>query len=398
MRHGKGGTLATARLWSKVERYEAAAGICGPDSRLRVGLRVGLGLVARSEPEALQRGKRMVWRNCSECTWSYNDTKGGCRNSACAKFDPNSLSGGGKSSGNPSLAHQPPGINPVPTFGAPKNAGIPKSTGIPKNTGLPKNTGVTPGILAPDVVPDTPIVPWIQTSPQQSERPGPKGAPKPAEAFTLVCYRGEKSEWWPEPRMRLAGGMRVFEPWPNKGDGIQDIWDQLVKEVRKQPGFNAASKAAAYAQYLRATGRPFALASARTTGGAFEGYSYVIEIEGARTFRWGKDCTLGPPANFTNTNKTTYTKMVNQNREVWTQDTIDADYIVLNADSIAESTILGFGQKTGTYEVTFLHDLPLRFVKTVNGVAPAALGIYAKEAIEKMPDSKHKQTALKLFR
>lgn len=179
---------------------------------------------------------------------------------------------------------------------------------------------------------------------------------------------------------------------------MTDIWKKLVEEVGKRPGFNVNSKVADYAQYLRAEGKPFALATARTTSGAFEGYSYVIEIENARTFRWGKNFTLGAPANFKDTQKTTYTRIINQNPEIFTRDTIDADYIVLNADTIAESTILGFGHKTGTYEVTFLHDLPLSFIKSVNGSAPSTLGIYSKEQLKALPDSKHKQTALKLFR
>jgi len=218
-----------------------------------------------------------------------------------------------------------------------------------------------------------------------------------AEPFTLVCYRGEKSEWWPPPRMRLApGGMNVFEPWPGKT--ITDFWKKLVEAVKSQPGFNVKQKVAAYAQYLRAEGRPFALATARTASGAFEGYSYVIEIPNARTFRWGNDYTLGPPANFKDTKKTTYQRMVNQNLETFTKDTIDADYIVLNADTIAESKILGFGHLTGTYEVTFLHDLPKSFVKTVNGVTPKSLNIYTEEEVKALDESKEKQTTLKLFR
>jgi len=207
----------------------------------------------------------------------------------------------------------------------------------------------------------------------------PKGIELKADTFTLLCYRGEKTDWWPEPRMRLAcGGMNVFEPWTGS---MSDIWKRLVQDVKAQAGFNVKQKVAAYAQWLRATGRPFALATARTTSGSFSGNSYVIEIKNARTFLWSKNYTLGPAANYKDTTKTKYERTVNKNVEVWEKDTIETDYIVLNADTIEKSTILGFGHKTGTYEVTFLHDVPLSLVKSVNGADPKTLGIYTKEQL-----------------
>ena len=45
---------------------------------------------------------------------------------------------------------------------------------------------------------------------------------------------------------------------------------------------------------------------------------------------------------------------------------MNADYIVLNAATIAESTILAVGHKCGTYEVTFVHDLPIKYVLRCN--------------------------------
>lgn len=340
----------------------------------------------------------MVWRNCSECGWSYNDRKGGCTNSACKNFDPTALGNPNPQirtiSNAPTLVKQPSAdITPKASTGSILVGG--SSGGITAPTTLPSSLLLNSMPSVDHVQSDPVVLPWIETkAATQSASSAPKGTELNAEPFTLLCYRGEKSEWWPEPRMRLAcGGMHVFEPWPGKS--IADIWKKLVEEVRKEAGFTVAQRVAAYAQYLRATGRPFALASARTTSGAFEGYSYVIEIKNARTFRWGKDYTLGPPVNFKDTNKTKYTRIVNQNEEIWEKDTIDADYIVLNADTIAASTILGFGHKTGTYEVTFLHDLPLSFVKSVNNQVPVP---YTKEELENLPDSNHKQTALKLFR
>jgi len=342
----------------------------------------------------------MTWKNCSVCGRSYNDTKGGCTDKACKNFDPSTAGGGKPNAPTGSVRGTGGGIQ---TMGTQTSGGVLKTPVVPQQKPLappkflPSTPVVTSVSLVDSVLPDTPILPWIAEPTIQAGKPSPKGIELKPETFTLLCHRGEKSEWWPEPRMRLAGGgMNVFEPWPGKT--MTEIWKKLVEEVKKEAGFNVKQKVAAYAQYLRATGRPFALASARTTGGAFEGYSYVIEIKNARTFLWGKDFTLGPPANFKDTQKTTYERIINQNKETFTKDTIDTDYIVLNADTIADSTILGFGHKTGTYEVTFLHDVPLSFIKSVNGAAPSTLQIYTKGELEKLADSAHKQTALKLFR
>ena len=43
------------------------------------------------------------------------------------------------------------------------------------------------------------------------------------------------------------------------------------------------------------------------------------------------------------------------------------DFIVLNAPTVATSTILGFGHHTGTREITFFHDLPLDLIESCNG-------------------------------
>lgn len=303
----------------------------------------------------------MGWKTCSACGRHYNDKLGGCANSACAQYD--------KACGSGAVQSKP--VTP-PVFSASPLVTHTVSSTVPRTSD------------APSLAPVNPL-------------PAVKGTPLLAERFTLVCYRGEKSAWWPAPQMRLAaGGMRVFEPWPGKT--VADIWAKLVEEVKCQPGSTVKKKVQAFAQHLRAEGRPFALASARTRGGAFEGYSYVIEIPNARTFRWADDYTLGTPANFTNTAKTTYQRMINQNLETFTRDTIDADYIVLNADSIADSTILGFGHLTGTYEVTFLHDVPQSFITSVNGEPLSSLQIHTKEALQKLPDTDQKRTALKLFR
>ena len=58
-------------------------------------------------------------------------------------------------------------------------------------------------------------------------------------------------------------------------------------------------------------------------------------------------------------------------------DKVDADYIVLDADTIAASTVLGFGHKTATFEVTFFHDMPLDLVAKVNGKPTSEVALKA---------------------
>ena len=125
---------------------------------------------------------------------------------------------------------------------------------------------------------------------------------------------------------------------------MPDLWEYLRKFMQE----NCFGKVDAFAQYLRAQGRPFALATARTTAGSFSSdFNYIIKIANARLL-WGPKLTLGAPVSFKETANVT------------------ADYIVLNADTIADSTILAFGHKCGTFEVTFLHDLGIGNIESIN--------------------------------
>jgi len=167
----------------------------------------------------------------------------------------------------------------------------------------------------------------------------------------LLCFRGEKVERWGPPELRLHFGLTVRVPW--LGGLLPDFnipltWAALVDDIRSQSGGNVK----AYAQYLRAGGKTFAIAAARTHEGAFDDdYNYRFTVPNARTFRWGPNLTLGAEV-------------------PWVDDpaTVDADYIVLNADSIAASTVLAFGHKTGTREVTFFSDVPTAWLTSVNDV------------------------------
>ena len=185
--------------------------------------------------------------------------------------------------------------------------------------------------------------------PVTSSKPGEK-------SFDMLCYRGEKNNWWSPPEERLICGMTLYDPW-NLKVGIkkmEDLFAELVVYIKK----HCEGKVDAFAQHLRAQGRPFALATARTTVGAYTSdYDYVMKVANARTFLWGPGLTVGPKVDFKETSA------------------VNADYIVLNADELKDSTILGFGHKCGTYEVTFLHDLALNNIVSVNGKPVAQLRI-----------------------
>jgi hypothetical protein len=240
-----------------------------------------------------------------------------------------------------------PAAGPAPALKpGPPPALKPPQPSVPQALSKPSlNTGVKP----------LPTVPDAHAKPALPPKPVPRVAPPPkvadskpgAQSFDLRCYRGEKNNWWSPPEERLICGMTLYQPW-NLQVGINsmtDLWEHLRKFIQE----NCFGKVDAFAQYLRAQGRPFALATARTTSGSYTSdYNYVIKVPNARTFLWGPKLTLGAQVQFKETTDVT------------------ADYIVLNADTIAASTILAFGHKCGTYEVTFLHDLGLGYIETIN--------------------------------
>jgi hypothetical protein len=185
--------------------------------------------------------------------------------------------------------------------------------------------------------------------PVVSSKPGEK-------SFDMLCYRGEKNNWWSPPEERLICGMTLYDPWNLKVKikTMVDLFKHLVDFINE----NCNGKIDAFAQYLRAQGRPFALATARTTTGSYTSdYNYIMKVANARTFLWGPGLTVGQKVDFKNT------------------AAVNADYIVLNADELKDSTVLGFGHKCGTYEVTFLHDLSLNNIVSVNTTAVTQLRI-----------------------
>ncbi len=184
----------------------------------------------------------------------------------------------------------------------------------------------------------------------------------------LRCYRGEKKTSFPPPPIRLIAGLTVFEPWI--GD-ISSLWTQLQADIRR----NGRGSVNSYAQYLRAEGRSYALATARTVLGAYEtDYDYVIEIENARAFLWAGDTQL---------------ELGNEVPGfVANEAAVNAHYVVLDSDTVADSTVLGFGHNTGTKEVTFFRGLPASAVKFWNN--KPVTGAIIKQMAHLEPDEKIK--------
>ncbi|WP_411147041.1 hypothetical protein [Streptomyces sp. x-80] len=177
----------------------------------------------------------------------------------------------------------------------------------------------------------------------------------------LICYRGEKGDRWGRPELRLCDGLTVRDPLPGgpipkpkaaeaRNALILQVWSAIKDEVNKEGGL-PKKKVQAFAQTLRASGKVYAIATAATKEGAYaDDFNYVIEIPDARAFRWGSNLTIGEEVDW-----------------IGNPQAIDDDYVVLNAKNIEGSSVLGFGHKTGTREVTFFTDIPTAWIKQVNG-------------------------------
>jgi hypothetical protein len=335
----------------------------------------------------------MKWQNCSECGWSYNSDKGGCTNKVCIKYAP----------GNGSPSTTTPTTSGVGQNVVTQAVGKPSPLTVPNSIMLASSSKAKPP--GNDKSSDPTVLSWIATAQSKSSQISPKGVVANGKPFTLTCYRGEKAEWWPPPKMRLVGGgMLLLKPWEwtsrtSDGKNVTSLFTKLAEEVDKQPGFTVAQKVAAYAMYLRAEGREFALATARTGVGSFtSSYDYSISIPNARTFSWGKNLTLGPPVDYEKFDMLQQKLLVNKNVETFWSCNVKSDYIVLNADTLEDSSILGFGHKTGTFEVTFFTPIPLDMVVSCNGTATAALKILTEAELQKADDSPDKQKALNLLR
>ncbi|WP_293633931.1 hypothetical protein [Shewanella sp. CG12_big_fil_rev_8_21_14_0_65_47_15] len=180
----------------------------------------------------------------------------------------------------------------------------------------------------------------------------------------------------PEPSIRLISGMTLYQPWPAK---TSLLWSKLKQEISRQVGFTADKKVAAYAQFLRSSGQPYALSTAWTETSPFTSdYNYVIEIPNVHIFYWGgtKDnLEQGEQVNISNPSQVT------------------KDFIVLNASILTASTILGFDHNTNTKEITFFHDMPIKFISSCNNKTPADLDIKTVQDLsfeEKIKFSKQK--------
>jgi hypothetical protein len=171
--------------------------------------------------------------------------------------------------------------------------------------------------------------------------------------FTLTVFRGEKSQWWPKPEIRLMNGMTLYQPWLARPEpNVQNLWKKLTGEIGNAMGLSLDKKVAIFAAELRRTGKSYAVATAWTVQGSFDSdYNYVIKIPNVRLYYWGG--TKQKP------------DLGEEVTGVTTPDSVKKDFIVLNATTVALSTVLGFGHNTATKEITFFHDLPIGFIESV---------------------------------
>jgi len=306
----------------------------------------------------------MGWIHCSKCNRYYPDSSAACPTCGSPQRVPppritslHSGAYGGKGPPPP-----PPTQHGVPIMSKGQPSGLPAQRGAPiMSKGLPSGLPIQQGVPIkskgqPSGLPVQQRVPiqWKVPPPPPTGQQGVLVKPKvwppvpppvkvitaPSQNFDLTLYRGEFASRWPyPPQKRLIWGMNLKNSGRWRCKTMEELFATLQNEIKDHGGVSA------YGQFLRAEGRAFALATARTDDGAYEGdYKYTLLITGVRTFYWGPNLSKGKPALF---------------KEL---GNIDDDYIVLNAEEIHDSTILAFGHKTGTAEVTFFHDLPLKCV------------------------------------
>src|SRR5690606_17888635 len=144
--------------------------------------------------------------------------------------------------------------------------------------------------------------------------------------------------------------MTLYGPW--RPTDIGSLLDKLLGEMYDALGTSLWKKEPRYGQYMRATSRPLALSTAWTSASSFTSQNnFMFLIHNTHYFYWGgtKDAPqLGAAA------------------DISRPEQVNADLIVLNAPTIAQSSILGFGHNTGTREITFFHDLPIDLIESCN--------------------------------
>jgi len=159
------------------------------------------------------------------------------------------------------------------------------------------------------------------------------------QPIILSLFRGEKNSSWPPPAERLIRGLTLRRD----PSGIATLWVTLQSNISKMPGSTLAMKLNAYSNHLIYNPTAESLSTAWTDTGAFTSdYNYKIIIRNAYLFHWAG--TPGAP-NIGVSAAYTHPEDVKDN------------FIVLNGTSVGNSTILGFGHKAGTREITFFTHL-----------------------------------------
>ncbi len=181
--------------------------------------------------------------------------------------------------------------------------------------------------------------------------------------FPLSCYRGEsKSYNWPRPEVRLVWGFTLREPMKVNCTMIE-LWNELIKKINTTMA-TPKNKIDTFYTGLRSGGKGWVLATARQKKHAYScDYNYKICIPNAYAFHWGPKFTIGKLVQYPDT-------------EGDISNAIKEHHIVLDAPKLKDSSILALGHKINAAELTFLSDIPLKYIHSCNDVLTKNIKIF----------------------
>ncbi len=200
-----------------------------------------------------------------------------------------------------------------------------------------------------------------QTSPASSAtssraviEPAPMKVPRDR---VLIVYRGEdkrKKLQRLEDRQRLGGLVRYDRTAATAEVAFGEMAAKLHGLTFPRGGaMTMDQKLDMYSQGLIQHGQGNALATARTTEGAYTSdYNYTIRIENVYLFYLEENTDPHPGT------------PIRLGAEIPADAPITKPYVVLNAATLAASTIIGFGHTRGTQEITFFSDLLAKSART----------------------------------
>jgi hypothetical protein len=146
-----------------------------------------------------------------------------------------------------------------------------------------------------------------------------------------------------------------------------ELWHEVIKKISTTMALPKKRLEAFYTG-LRSGGKGWVLATARQKKHAYAcDYNYKICIPNAYAFHWGPKLSLGESVNYPDSAGDIF-------------KTIKEHHIVLDAPKIKDSSILAVGHNIDAAELTFLSDIPLKYIHSCNGKLTKDIKIYKKYA------------------